>query len=131
MNILKDILNWISGAAKKVAAALSKGSSVANEIKAVADSPILDAVVNITATNIDNEGLIYLRKGLTAFIILMGWGQKAINDFEDDSDAKAVVLTALNAKASVLVADRNGAKLTIQQALASAPVVYNPDIVKV
>lgn len=131
LTFIKDILNWLSGAAKKISQALSKGEAVANEIKAVADSPILDAIVNLTATNIDNQGLEYLRKGLTAFIIAMGWAKKAVNDFDGDVDGKAIVLTVLNAKASVLVADWNGAKLSIQQALASAPVVYNPDIVKV
>ena len=129
LTFIKDILKWLSGAAKTIANALSKGEAVANEIKAVADSTILDAIVNLTATNIDNEGLIYLRKGLTAFILAMGWGKKAIADFEGDE--KAVVLTALNAKASVIVADWNGAKLSIQQALASAPVKYDPNIVNV
>jgi hypothetical protein len=130
MSIFKKIFNWISGAAKKVAEALSNGKAVANEIKAVADSPILSAVVNMTATNIDNVGLQYLRTGLSTFIILMGWGEKAIADFKEDPDAKAIVLTALNAKAAKLTADYNGAKLTIQQAIASAPVLYDPKIIK-
>lgn len=130
MSILTDILNWISGAAKKVAAALSIGQKIANEIKAVADSPILTAIVNMTATNIDNVGLECLRKGLAAFTILMGWGEKAIKDFESDPDAKAAILTILNAKASTIIADINGAKLSIQQALASAPVMYDPGIIK-
>lgn len=130
MSIFKSIWKWISGAAKKVASALSSGQKVANEIKAVADSPILTAIVTMTPTKIDDVGLEYLRKGLAAFTILMGWGEKAIKDFESDPDAKAAVLTVLNAKASVIVADYNKAKLSIQQALASAPVLYDPKIVK-
>ncbi len=131
MSIIKDIFNWISGAAKAVANALTKGNAIANEIKAVADSPILDVVVNLTATNIDNQGLEYVRKGLTVFIMAMGWGQKTINNFNTDKDGKAIAMIALNAKASVLVAEWTGAKLSIEQAMASAPLVYNPDIVKV
>ena len=130
MSIFKDIWKFITGAAKKVSQALSSGQKVANEIKKVADSPILTAIVNMTATNIDNVGLEYLRKGLAAFTILMGWGEKAIKDFESDPDAKAAVLTVLNAKASVIVADYNNTKLSIQQALVSAPVLYDPKIIK-
>lgn len=131
LTFIEKILSFVSKAFRDIKNALSKGEAIANEIKAVADSPILDVVVKLTPTNIDDKGLEYLRKGLTAFIIAMGWAKKAVNDFDGDQDARAVVLTALNAKASVLVADINGAKLSIQQALASAPVVYNPDIVKV
>lgn len=130
MSILKNIFDFITGAAKKVAAALSNGQKVANEIKAIVDSPILTAVVKLTSTNLDDAALQYLRSGLSAFIILMGWGQKAIKDFDSDPDAKAAVLTVLNAKASTIIADYNGAELSIQQALATAPVLYDPEIVK-
>jgi spore coat polysaccharide biosynthesis protein SpsF (cytidylyltransferase family) len=130
MTILKDIWKFITGAIAKVKAALSQGSQIANQIKQVLDSPILDTAVKLTTTTLDDQALKAVRDGLATFIITMGWAEKFIKDFENDPDAKAAVLTVINAKASVLVADAEGIKLTIQQALASAPVVYRPEIMR-
>lgn len=129
MNILKSIWNWITRAAATVKQALTSGTEVANEVKAVLNSPILDAIVALTPTGLDDAALKLLRSKLATFIALMGWSEKIITDFEADPDAKATVLTAISAKASVIIADIKGAKLSIQEALASTPVVYQPDLV--
>jgi hypothetical protein len=130
MSILKDIWKFITGAAVKVKAALLQGNQIANQLKQVLNSPILDAAVKLTTTTLDDQALKAVREGLATFIITMGWADKFIKDFEKDPDAKAAVLTVINAKASVLVADAEGAILSIQQALASAPVIYDPAIIK-
>jgi spore coat polysaccharide biosynthesis protein SpsF (cytidylyltransferase family) len=128
MSILKNIWKFIKGNVAKIKAALSQASSIANQIKALTDSPILDSVVKLTETNLDNKALELVRNKLASFIVVMGWAEKVINDFEADPDAKASTLTVISAKTAVLIADANGAKLSIQQALASTPIIYNPKI---
>lgn len=129
MSIIKDIFKWISGAARKVKEALTTGKSIANQIKAVADSPLLDAIVNLTTTGADNLALLAIRNGLTTWIAKMNWADKKISDF--DETTLPHVLNSINAEAAKLKAEFINADLSRQQAIASAQVEYNPDIVKV
>ncbi len=128
--MLKKIWLWITNAASKIKAALASGKDVANQIKAVADSKLLDAIVAATPTHLDDIALAAFRTALAKFITLMGWADIIIKNIEAvDPDAKAAMLTVINAKAAVLIADAKGVKLPIQKALASAPIVYNPELV--
>ncbi len=123
----KKIWAWLTKAAAKIKVALGEGMLVANQIKQVADSKLLDAVVAATPTPLDDTALLAFRIALAKFITLMGWAEVVLDSLETaDADAKAVVLTAINAKAAVLVAKAQGADLSIQEALASAPVIYDP-----
>ena len=129
--IITDIINFFSKALKVIKSALKNGQEVTNKIKAVADSKVVSAIVAATPNPYDDALLFAIRNGLTIFATAMGWADKLIKDFEGDKDAKTVVYTALAAKAAVIEAEYKGEQLTIQQALAATPVVYNPDIVKV
>ena len=122
------IWNWISGAVKKVKEVLSKGNKVANIIKDIVDSPLLDIAVNLTATPLDNGALLYLREKLPIWMAKMNWAEKKISDF--DETTLPHVMNAINAEASKLIADFEKVELTRQQAIASAQVVYSPEIVK-
>lgn len=124
--ILKSIGNFFSGAARKIKEALNFGKDVANRVKQVVDSPLLDVVVNLTATPLDNSALTYLRNNLPAWINKMGWAEKKVSDF--DETTLPHVLNAISAEAAKLTADYNNADLTRQQAIASAQVVYDPKI---
>jgi len=129
MSIINKIISWILRSTVTVKSALSQGREVANQVKRITDSPLLDAIVKATATPLDDAGLVAFRKALSSFIVLMGWADLVLQAIDDvDPDAKAVVLTAINAKAAVLVAEAKGATLTIQEALASAPVIYDQNL---
>lgn len=127
--ILKDILDWITGASAKVKTVLGISKDYANEIKGVLNSPLLTAIVKATPTDLDDKALEVLRSGLAAFIVIMGWADRFLSEFDKDPDARAAVLTVINAKSAVLIGEIKGADITMQQALASAPVVYEPNLV--
>lgn len=128
MSILKDIFNWISGTLNKVKEALFTGNAIANNIKKVVDSPLLDVVTNLTATNIDNQALAYIRAGLTSLIQGLGWADKKVSDFKDNEMPH--VMNTINAEASKLAADFKGVELSRQQAIASAQIIYDENIIK-
>ncbi len=126
-NPLKAIWQFITGAVRKLKEALTTGKNVANQIKAVADSPLLDVIVNLTVTGADNLALLYVRNALKLWIDRIGWADKKLSDFDDTTLPH--VMNAISAEASKLTAEFINADLTRQQAIASAQVVYNPDIV--
>jgi len=127
--ILQAIGNFLSGAAKSVINALTKGNEIANAVKNTIDSPLLDIVTHITPTGIDDRVLMYLRKYLPIWIATMGWAEKKLSDF--DETTLPHVMNAINAEASKLIADFNSVDLTRQQAIASAQVVYDAKVVNV
>lgn len=127
--ILQSIGNFLSGIAKKISNALSNGVKVANVIKTAVDSPLLDVVVNLTSTEIDNATLKYLRLKLPVWIEAMGWAEKKVSDF--DETTLPHVLNSIGAESAKLQAEFKGLDLSRQQAIASIQVEYNPDIVKV
>lgn len=129
--IISDIINFFSKALKVIKTALNNGQKITNDIKAVADSKVITAIVEATPTQYDDALLLLIKTGLATFATVMGWAEKLISDFEGDKDAKTVVFTALAAKAAVIEAEYKGEQLSMQQAMAATPVVYNPDIVKV
>jgi hypothetical protein len=131
ITFIEKILTFVSKTFRTIKNALSKGQAITAQIKAVADSPILKAIVSATSNKVDDAVLLAIQTGLTEFAIIMGWADKLIKDFDGDKDARTTVLTALAAKAAVIEAEHYGHKLTMQQALAATPVAYNPDIVKV
>lgn len=128
MNILKAIAAFFTGAIRKVKEALTFGSQIANRIKQITDSPLLDVVVNLTTTPLDNAALLYVRQMLPAWIEKMGWAEKKLSDF--DETTLPHVLNSIAAEVAVLSAEHNNADLTRQQAIASEQVVYNPNIVQ-
>lgn len=130
MSILKDIWNFFTGQSAKVKAAIEVGIDYSNKAKSIINSPLVRAAVAATPTQLDNAGLDFVNAGLTAFIGVLGWAERAINDFEADPDAKAAALTVIAAKATKLAADYNGAKVTIQQAIATVPVAYDKSIIE-
>ena len=129
--IISDIINFFSKALKVIKTALNNGQKITNDIKAVADSKVITAIVAATPNPYDDVLVQLIRSGLSSLSVALGWAEKLISDFEGDKDAKTVVFTALAAKAAVIEAEYKGQQLTMQQAMAATPVVYNPDIVKV
>lgn len=131
LTFIKDILNFLSKTFRTIKNALSDGQAIVNKIKAVANSTVVKCIVAATSNKVDDAALLALQTALTEFAIVMGWADKLISDFEGDPDAKVVVMTALAAKASVIKAEQQGYKLTMQQAMAATPVVYDRSIVNV
>lgn len=128
IKFITDILNWISGAAKKVKEALNFGKETANAVKTIVDSPLLDVVVSLTKTTVDNSALFFLRVNLPIWLEKMGWAEKKVSDF--DETTLPHVLNAINAEAAKLYADHKQIELSRPQAIAGAQVNYNPEIVK-
>lgn len=126
--VLTAIWNWISGAVRKVKDILASGNQIANSIKAVTDSKLLDVIVNLTPTNADNEALKYIRAGLELWIAKMGWADKKLSEF--DETTLPHVMNAINAESSKLLSEIKGVNLTRQQAIAAAQVVYDERVVK-
>lgn len=127
--ILKSIGSFFSGAARKVKEALSFGVVIANRVKQVADSPLLDVVVKLTPTPLDDAALVSVRTALGVWITKMGWAEKKVSDF--DETTLPHVLNSIAAEAAVLTAEYNNADLSRQQAIASEQIVYSPKIVEV
>lgn len=125
--ILKSIGSFFSGAARKVKEALTFGKDIANRVKQVIDSPLLDVVVKLTPTPLDNNALAAVRTALAVWIEKIGWADKKVSDF--DETTLPHVLNAISAEAAKLTAEYNNADLSRQQAIASAQVVYDPKIV--
>lgn len=128
MNILKQIAAFFTGAARKIKEALTFGKDIANRVKQVVDSPLLDVVVNLTTTPLDNAALIYVRQALPSWIEKMGWAEKKLSDF--DETTLPHVLNSIAAEVAVLTAEHNEVDLSRQQAIASEQVVYDPKIVQ-
>jgi hypothetical protein len=123
MNWIKKAIAWLTGAAKKVQEALSKGSAIANAIKMYADSPLLDVAVKLTKTDLDDKALTYVRTGLASLIEAMGWADKKLNELPEN--ARTYVLSTLAAEASVLVAQAKKVDLSRQQAITAGQLVYD------
>lgn len=128
MNPLKQILNWLSGAAKKVLSALAVGNNVANAIKDGIDSPMLTAIATLNIADINPQSLAYIQSKLSVWIAKMGWATKKLSDF--DETTLPHVMNAINAEAAKLHAEFTKADLSRQQAIAGAQVVYDKEIVK-
>lgn len=126
-NLFKKLINFITGAARKIKEALNFGKDIANRVKQVVDSPLLDVVVNLTPTPLDNAALTYLRNTLPTWIEKMGWAEKKVSDF--DETTLPHVLNAISAEAAKLTAEKTNAYLTRQQAIAAAQIIYDPKIV--
>jgi hypothetical protein len=129
MSILTKIASWFVSRSAKIATAISIGIEWLNKAKVELNSPIVDAVIAATPTQLDNAGILFVRAGLSSFIDVLGWTEKTFADLAKDDDAKSGALTILAAKAAVLTADYKKVKLSIQEAIASVPVAYNPNLV--
>jgi|GEM_PF-4561999 len=123
MSFITKAWAWLTGAAKKVKAALNIGRDVANDIKKVVDSPLLDVAVNLTKSDLDNKALAWIRAGLGVLIENIGWADKKLSDFTDES--KPYVLATIAAEASVLIAQAANIDLTRQQAITAGQLVYD------
>lgn len=127
MNIFQKIAAWLTGAARKIKEALTFGKDIANRVKQVVDSPLLDVVVNLTPTPLDNAALIFVREHISVWLAKIGWAEKKISDF--DETTLPHVLNAISAEAAKLTAEYNNADLSRQQAIAAAQIVYDGKIV--
>lgn len=127
-NIIKSILNWITGAAKKVKEALTFGKEFANEVKQVVDSPILDVITTLIPGTLDDKALAFVRMGISSLVSNLGWADKKVSDFTYKSLPH--VLNTISAEAATLKAEYDKIQLSRQQAIASAQVVYSPEILK-
>jgi hypothetical protein len=128
MSILKDIWNFVTGAAKKVKEALTFGKDFANKAKSELDKPIWDIVVAAIPGKYDDALLIFVRAGLKKLSEDLGWADKTMSDFSNS--ALPHVLNTISAESAYLKAEYEKVKLSRPQAIASAQVIYAPEIVK-
>jgi hypothetical protein len=129
MNILQAISNFFSGAARKIKEALKIGTEVGNIIKQVVDSPLLDVVVNLTKTPLDNATLEYIRPRMRVWLSDIGWADKKLSEFSETTFPH--VMNSISAEVAALKAEHDNINLSRQQAIASVQVVYNGKIVEV
>ena len=127
--ILKDISKFFVGASKQIANALKIGKDVGNIVKQVVDSPLLDVIVNLTKTPLDNVALAYVRPRINSWLENIGWAEKKISDFS--TETLPHVMNAISAEVATLQAEYEGLDLTRQQAIAAMQVVYDGKIVEV
>lgn len=130
MSIFTKIFDWISGATAKLKAILNIGKEAANYVKSIADSPILDLIVQFTPTDLDNKLLPVFRSIVTRAIVTLGWADKTMADFDNNDDAKATVLHVVSAIAQTAAAQVKNYDLNIQTALSTPQIVYDPSQVK-
>jgi hypothetical protein len=127
MNIFKKLIDFITGAARKIKQALTTGKDIANKVKQVVDSPLMDIAVTLIPGTADDAVLLYLRQNLPLWIEKMGWAEKKVSDF--DETTLPHVLNAISAETAKLTAEKTNADLTRQQAIAAAQIIYDPKIV--
>ena len=124
MSIFTKIISWITGATAKVKSILKIGTDAANFVKSIADSPILDLIVQYTPTDIDNKLLPVFRKLVTDAITALGWADRSISDFDNEA-AKASVLHVISAVSQNAAAQVKHVDFNIQTALSSPQLVYD------
>jgi hypothetical protein len=123
--MLKKLWAWITGSASKIKQALTFGKDVANDIKAIADSKLLDVLVSLTPTNIDNVALASWRAFMNALIIKMNWADKIISEADDEE--KTILLHTLSAASAYWKSQKDGTGLNLQTTLSTAQLVYEQE----
>lgn len=126
-NLFKKLIDFITGAARKIKEALTTGKNIANTVKQAVDSPLFDIAVMLIPGTADDAILHYLRQQLPVWIEKMGWAEKKVSDF--DETTLPHVLNAISAETAKLTAEKTNADLSRQQAIAAAQIVYDPKIV--
>lgn len=126
-NLFKKLIDFITGAARKIKEALTTGKNIANTVKQAVDSPLFDIAVTLIPGTADDAILHYLRQQLPIWIEKMGWAEKKIEDF--DETTLPHVLNAISAETAKLTAEKTNVDLSRQQAIAAAQIIYDPKIV--
>ncbi|WP_454801782.1 hypothetical protein [Mucilaginibacter phyllosphaerae] len=126
--MLKKIWAWIIGATSKIKQALTFGKDVANAVKAVSDSTLLDILVTLTPNNIDNAALASWRAYINTLIKKMNWADKKLS--EADEEEKMIILHTLAAVSAYWCSQKDGTGLNLQTTLSTSQIVYDKDNVK-
>lgn len=121
--MLKKLWEWITGAAGKIKNALSFGKDIANEIKSVADNPLLDIIVKLTPTGLDDTALAAFRTFMHELITELNWADSKLDNTEPK--AKAIILHSLSAGAAYWKALSDGVDLNLQTTLSTPQLVYD------
>lgn len=122
-NILTKVGSFVAGLFGKSKNWVAFGVDIANHVKKFSDSPILDVIVNLTPTKLDDALLPQWRTIMTSIVEELGYAQKVINELSPD--AKTIVLSNLASLSASVAADLSQDKLNLQQAIVAAPVVYD------
>jgi len=112
-NILSGTKNWFAF-----------GVKTANQIKAIADSKILDAIVAITPTDLDNKLLAEWRRIMVEIVKQAGMAEVILNQVTNP-DAYASVMHVINATGAKVADNLSGGKMNIQQALTAPQMAYD------
>ncbi|RFZ90469.1 hypothetical protein D0C36_22050 [Mucilaginibacter conchicola] len=121
--MLKKIWRWLTGVTAKIKNSLLFGKDMANTIKSVADSPLLDIIVALTPTGLDDVALASFRKFMNDMVEKLSWADKIIS--EADQQEKTIVLHTLSAIAALWKADNEHSGLSLQTTLSTAQLVYD------
>jgi hypothetical protein len=136
-NLFSNIWHWITGATKKIKEALGFGYDVANWLKQLSDTGVLDVIVRATPWKWDDALLpgfqIWLAE-LVRELKVVRYDLTTYQALEEASarisamspDARAIILNGINAAAAKWHAENVGkTKLDMPQALAAAQPVYD------
>lgn len=144
MNIFSTIANAVSGFFKKEAPvvehAFSSASSIVNILKTILASPeaaTVEAVIEAFAPGVSNVVIGALNEFFTAFGLIGEYGSltpsqiaamglKSISGLTGNS--KIVALSNVASVIGHAISTANNGGTTIQQALVSLPLVYNPNV---
>ncbi|MBL4676650.1 MAG: hypothetical protein JKY70_10680 [Mucilaginibacter sp.] len=121
--MLKKIWRWLSGISDNIKNSLNFGKEVANNIKTVADSSLLDIIVNLTPTQLDDIALASFRNYMNNVVTKLNWSNKMITETGDDE--KAIILHTLSAVAAFWKAEHEQIRLSLQTTLSTAQLIYD------
>lgn len=121
--MLKKILRWLTGVTSKIKSSLSFGKDIANDIKSIADSNLLDIIVALTPTGLDDIALASFRVFMNNIVEKLNWADKVVTDAE--LQEKTIILHTLSAIAAFWKAEHDQTKLSLQTTLSAAQLVYD------
>ncbi|MEO6522235.1 MAG: hypothetical protein ABIN91_11195 [Mucilaginibacter sp.] len=135
MNILKSISETLSRALAWIKNALTIGTDIGNQIKAIVDSPYVEGIVALTGTKLDDKALTFLKAAIAIWLKDAKIVSADVTDADEAikqgsiaisqmTTARATTLSGLSAYASTVVAKLNGNDLPIEQALSGVQVAY-------
>lgn len=121
--MLRKIWRWLTGVTVKIKTSLNFGKDMANSIKNIADSNLLDIIVALTPTGLDDVALGSFRRFMNDLVEKLNWADKKITTA--DQQEKTIILHTLSASAAFWKAKNEQLKVSLQTTLSTAQLVYD------
>ncbi|MFD0792754.1 hypothetical protein ACFQZX_03955 [Mucilaginibacter litoreus] len=121
--MLKKLWQWLTGVADKIKNSLSFGKDIANDVKTITDSTLLDIIVKLTPSELDDAALAAFRLFMSNLLTKLNWADKLLDNA--DQDEKTIILHTLSAASAYWQSQQNESGLSLQTTLSTSQLVYD------